>query len=321
MTPRHRINIMNLCADIIWDTKTAAKIPSFLRALGIKELSHTDPSFGKKDYVRETLSKCDDKALQQFAIDLLDIYKNGCHKIWSEEIEQFNKHLSDLQRTLVEIQGADHRKSVGLRQLFYGGKYKPDIFIQADGFMCDRSNNLLDYRGSFSTSGITVSDIDRYFLGQNRDQIEIARMYKTSMQYECEQIFYQAYFAQFIKPYLENKHRAPIALLPQVYLNWDPLTQKQRGYKLVNQRVDFLWYGPNHFPLVIEIDGPSHWEFPDVGYRVQCEFDRDLMDRGFHIRRFTNDEIRSWHSQNRLEEEVKSLFSRYLNQAKNKSVA
>ena len=317
MRPRHRINIIDQCAHLIWDSKTADEIRPFFRALGINKLSSSNPSSGKKGYVKETLSQCDDKALQQFAIDLLDIYKNGCHKIWSGEIEQFNKYLSDLERTLSEIHSAEDRKSLGLKQLFYGCKYKPDIIINADGFMSDRSGNSLDYRGSFSASGITVSDIDKYFLGQNRDQMEIARSCGNSMQVECEIIFYHAYFVQFIKPYLENKNSAPIALLPQVYLNWDPFTKKQRGYKLVNQKVDFLWYGPNHFPLVIEIDGPSHWEFPDVGYRVQCEFDRDLMDRGFHIRRFTNEEIRSWHSDGKLEEKVKSIFSRYLRQAKN----
>ena len=321
MRPRHRINIIDQCAHIIWDTKTASKIPPFLRALGIKELSQTDPSFGKKDYVRETLAECDDKAIWEFSKDLLDYYKHDRSPPFSGEFEQFNKCKSDLERTLAEMHSAEESKSLGLKQLFYGCKYKPDIIINANGFMSDRSGNSLDYRGSFSASGVTVSDIDKYFLGQNRDQMEIARFCGNSMQVECEILFYHAYFVQFIKPYLENKNSAPIALLPQVYLNWDPFTKKQRGYKLVNQKVDFLWYGPNHFPLVIEIDGPSHWEFPDVGYRVQCEFDRDLMDRGFHIRRFTNDEIRSWHSQNRLEEEVKSLFSRYLRHAKNKSVA
>ena len=74
MRPRHRINIIDQCAHIIWDTKTADEIRPFLIALGINKLSSNNPSSGKKGYVKETLSKCDDKALQQFAIDLLDIY-------------------------------------------------------------------------------------------------------------------------------------------------------------------------------------------------------------------------------------------------------
>ena len=43
MTPGHRINLIDQCAYLIWDTKFANDIPHFMRELGIEKLSTTDP--------------------------------------------------------------------------------------------------------------------------------------------------------------------------------------------------------------------------------------------------------------------------------------
>ena len=50
------------------------------------------------------------------------------------------------------------------------------------------------------------------------------------------------------------------ALIPQVYLYYDPQTLKQRGYKLFeHQKMDFLMIFSHKDRIVIEIDGKQHY--------------------------------------------------------------
>ena len=50
------------------------------------------------------------------------------------------------------------------------------------------------------------------------------------------------------------------ALIPQVYLYYDPQTLKQRGYKLFeHQKMDFLMVFSHKDRVVIEIDGKQHY--------------------------------------------------------------
>ena len=52
------------------------------------------------------------------------------------------------------------------------------------------------------------------------------------------------------------------ALLPQVYLYYDPLTQAERGYKLFeHQKMDFLMIFSHRNRVVIEIDGKQHYHY------------------------------------------------------------
>ena len=317
MNPGHKSSLIEQCANLIWDTKYANEIPVFMQRLGIEKQSTANPYANKRTYVTDTLYNNDDRTVLNFSNNLLVHLKLGNHSSKSKEIETWYKCRSDLERILLEIRNCPSN-TVGLKQIFYACQYKPELITQADGFMADKKNCSLDYRGPFSHTGITWDNVLDYFMSKEITLWDLSDRYDKAIAPRCEKLFYEAYTKQFINTGFEISN-CEIALLPQVYVNWDPYTKEQRGYKLVNQRVDFLWYGPNHFPLIIEIDGPSHWEFPDE-YCVQCRTDRDLMDLGFHIRRFTNDEILSWHNHGELEKEVKSLFSGYLLQAKNKSL-
>jgi very-short-patch-repair endonuclease len=90
------------------------------------------------------------------------------------------------------------------------------------------------------------------------------------------------------------------ALLPQVYLHYDPYTRShyQPGTSppLQRQRMDFLLLLPNSIRIVIECDGQQHYA-DDTGkasprrYATMMAEDRDLRLRGYEVYRFGGVEL------------------------------
>jgi len=104
-----------------------------------------------------------------------------------------------------------------------------------------------------------------------------------------EEIFFKTYMFDISKEWRENF----FALLPQVYLHYDPYTVKQRanGDKpLKRQRMDFLLLFSNKQRVVIEIDGKQHYSVNNVAnpslYAEMVKEDRRLKLAGYEIYRF-----------------------------------
>ncbi|KAB2901127.1 MAG: hypothetical protein F9K35_05965 [Burkholderiaceae bacterium] len=89
------------------------------------------------------------------------------------------------------------------------------------------------------------------------------------------------------------------ALIPQVYLHYDPYTRRQRGDEqfLTRQRMDFLLMFEQGVRVVIEIDGRQHYAVPDADsldryiahpqrYAEMVAEDRRLKLMGYEVYRF-----------------------------------
>jgi len=96
------------------------------------------------------------------------------------------------------------------------------------------------------------------------------------------------------------------ALIPQVYLHYDPYTKRQLGDRsgqLKRQRMDFLLLMPRRGRVVLEIDGRQHYATPDgradpARYAEMVAEDRALRLDGYEVYRFgahelTNDGART----------------------------
>jgi very-short-patch-repair endonuclease len=88
------------------------------------------------------------------------------------------------------------------------------------------------------------------------------------------------------------------ALLPQVYLHYDPLTRKQRGGQpsaLVRERMDFLLLLPRRVRVVIEVDGKQHYAEGDIAspelYSEMVAEDRRLRLQSYEVYRFGGYEL------------------------------
>ncbi|WP_329235388.1 hypothetical protein [Streptomyces canus] len=98
--------------------------------------------------------------------------------------------------------------------------------------------------------------------------------------------------------YREDLSAVP-ALLPEIWVHWDPRTVRERGaLALQNLRMDFLMLLPGTRRVVLEVDGMQHYTrkegtLPDSAkYAATMAGDRDLKFRGYEIFRFGHDELR-----------------------------
>jgi len=82
------------------------------------------------------------------------------------------------------------------------------------------------------------------------------------------------------------------ALIPQVYLHYDPLTARQRGDEKVleRQRMDFLLLLDGNIRVVIEVDGKQHYAEGEKAsprlYAALVAEDRRLRLAGYELYRF-----------------------------------
>ena len=108
-----------------------------------------------------------------------------------------------------------------------------------------------------------------------------------------EQLLFRTYFECFRSTLGD---RLP-ALIPQVYLHYDPYTARQlRGQKrLPRQRMDFLLLFSSYQRIVIEVDGKQHYSAGDIAsppkYADMVRADRDLRLGGYEVYRFGGAEL------------------------------
>lgn len=107
-----------------------------------------------------------------------------------------------------------------------------------------------------------------------------------------------AQLALFVAYYDYAKLHEPLfALLPEVWLHWDPLSRTQRGEDAyLNQRMDFLMLLPGFRRVVLEVDGEQHYTTPAGKpspriYSDTTRGDRDLRLSGYEVYRFSGYEL------------------------------
>lgn len=104
-------------------------------------------------------------------------------------------------------------------------------------------------------------------------------------------------FRSYYKLYATWRGRLP-ALIPQVYLHYDPYTERDRGRRgpLARQRMDFLLLLPRGARVIVEVDGKQHYADGDLAspkrYAQMVAEDRRLRLNGYEVYRFGGAELR-----------------------------
>lgn len=135
------------------------------------------------------------------------------------------------------------------------------------------------------------------------------RLFK-SLDNKAERNVFTAYYRHFASQSPELP-----ALIPQVYLHYDPYTARQlQGAKnLERQRMDFLMLFGRGIRVVLEVDGKQHYSTPDGAaspklYSEMVAADRQLKLAGYELYRFGGLEVTS----NQPETMLKDFFERLL---------
>jgi hypothetical protein len=149
------------------------------------------------------------------------------------------------------------------------------------------------------------------------------RLARSPGEYAIFKTFYSRY------PALLGEDKVP-ALIPQVYLHYDPYTQRHRGDEkfLARQRMDFLLMLEKGVRIVIEVDGRHHYAHADSGhpemmiadsgrYAEMAAEDRRLRLSGYEIYRFGGGEfadvdISTWEVGPDSRQLVESFFDKLL---------
>jgi very-short-patch-repair endonuclease len=155
--------------------------------------------------------------------------------------------------------------------------------------------SVLIYDETITSDGLTWNDLKSWWINYPQNNISLHKRLRNSLDPNAEDFFYKTYYSHF------NTHiftDVP-ALIPQVYLHYDPYTLKQlsNGSRIPRQRMDFLLLLPQNEKIIIEIDGKHHYSRNNntspcpIKYAEMVSEDRKLRLKGYEVYRFGGYEL------------------------------
>lgn len=208
--------------------------------------------------------------------------------------------------------------------IFASDGLKPEfIFTDAvnnDIAIVKNEENCLVFDKHIPKSGLKWDDLVAWWTvskyhnieEENVDRELYKRLYKT-LDKALEQPFFNLYYKLFKE---ELGGNLP-ALIPQVYLHYDPRTILElKGKKrLERQRMDFLMLLSNRHRIVIEIDGKHHYADGDKAspklYSDMVAEDRRMKLAGYDLYRFGGHELTFGDVDKIVEDFFRKLFYKY----------
>ena len=156
-----------------------------------------------------------------------------------------------------------------------------------------KDDALLAYDVPVGERGLTWRDVESWWSRRQNVPAEQAKrqlwLRLTSVCADAspaQELFFRAYY-----DYAKD-HDPLFAILPEVWLHWDPVSRTQRGDDAyLNQRMDFLMLLPGLRRIVFEVDGKQHYA-TSTGVPSPCIYsattrgDRDLRLSGYEVYRF-----------------------------------
>lgn len=174
--------------------------------------------------------------------------------------------------------------------------------INNDIVILEHAESCLIYDRPIGRDGLRWSELVEWWRATHPDEPSPAKALGTrlnaSLASDGERTLFAEYFRQFRGAFSD---RLP-ALVPQVYLHYDPETVRRLAGRdgLVRQRMDFLLLLPSRQRIVLEVDGRQHFSSRDGSasletYAVMAAADRDLRLSGYEVFRFgANEVVGSW---------------------------
>ena len=237
-----------------------------------------------------------------------------------------DKDFYECISTRVGVQGQ-------VKNIIFAAKYKPEIAfddaLNNDIRITRNENHCLIYNRSIPSSGVMWNDLVEWYAAENNltdgQNPEVAFITRLC---DCLDTSFKANGAKagpetwMLQAYYNLKKELGIdlpALIPQVYLYYDPQTLKQRGYKLFeHQKMDFLMIFSHKDRIVIEIDGKQHYAEGTTAspklYSEMVRAHREMSLLGYDVYRFGGYEFMGADAdetvKNKVLESIKQFFVR-----------
>lgn len=196
---------------------------------------------------------------------------------------------------IVSTQAATSRRP---KNLVFGSPTKPDIRIRDavnnDIEVVDNPEGVLVYDRRIGAEGIRWRDLQVWW--KETRSIDDPEDAKSSLYKRLRSSIPSSsppqilLFDLYHEIYADAVPDLP-ALLPEVWLHWDPKTVRERGADaLLRFRMDFLMLLPNGLRVVLEVDGLHHYSVGSrpspTEYAKNMRADRDLKLSGYEVFRF-----------------------------------
>jgi very-short-patch-repair endonuclease len=210
------------------------------------------------------------------------------------------------------------------KNLIFASAVKPDLrfrdAVNNDIEIVTNADKVLVYDRPIGAEGLRWSDLQLWWSetkGIANDKDAKETLYRRLL--EClptnsppQRLLFDSFFRSF----RDHIPKLP-ALLPEVWLHWDPKTVKERGSDSLSRfRMDFLMLLPNGVRVVIEVDGAQHYSNPDgradcSRYAEMVAADRDLKLYGYEVFRFGGAELQGNSAPGLVKSFFELLFKRF----------
>lgn len=212
----------------------------------------------------------------------------------------------------------------GPKNLIFASPDKPDLrfrdALDNDVEIVTNADKVLVYDRPIGNDGLRWNDLQQWW--SDTEQIADTTQAKRSLYARLKASLprnsppQSLLFDAFFKGFRGAVPNLP-ALLPEVWLHWDPRTVKERGPDaLLRFRMDFLLLLPQGVRVVIEVDGKHHYA-DTVGsadvlrYAQMVKADRELKLVGYEVFRFGAAELLAPASKAEVKDFFEKLFKRY----------
>jgi very-short-patch-repair endonuclease len=211
------------------------------------------------------------------------------------------------------VRGVDGRPK---NLIFASRGPKPEIgfadAINNDIVILSGEESCLVYDRPIGPSGLLWSDLVAWWseLAPGGDAASLGKRLQESLASDAERKLFAVYFKVY-RPALGD---ALPALLPQVYLHYDPAVVKTLRHRLPlpRQRMDFLILLPGRQRIVLEVDGKHHFADGEIAslkvYSEMVSADRELRLAGYEVYRFGANELVSPGAEKLVAEFFEKLF-------------
>ncbi len=300
-------DLQEAIADALSEEKAydLAKVCEFF---GLEPQDKDDPFTSKRIYVRSRLKNKPD-------VFLIELAKRVHERYHSEKLGAILKQLAG--------------KGVAgkVKNLICAANGpKPEIVlldsVSNDIQIVQNEQYCLVYDKPIPEHGLLWTDLVAWWREQEsngtlkRKELEVSlyERLRRSLVSEPEKLVFNTYFSQF----RNRLGDALLALIPQVYLHYDPYTISQltNGKRLARQRMDFLLLFSNHIRVVLEVDGKQHYAEQEQAspqrYATMVSEDRRLRLAGYEIYRFGGYELQGEAGRQVVVKFFHSLFKRHM---------
>ncbi|PRI10506.1 hypothetical protein [Leucobacter massiliensis] len=226
------------------------------------------------------------------------------------ELEVAGQLRLDLSNLLAEHDRAGGVDAPAKNLIFAANGPKPELVLRDavnnDIEIVRNGEYCLVYNQPIPTDGLTFARLIEWWRAHEgfeesvsaRDVgIDLHKRLRASLgENSVELLVFDTYAAR----YKDNQFDIP-ALIPQVYLHFDPATQASRraagesGSPLARQRMDFLLLFSSRHRVVLEVDGKQHYSTGNVAsptlYSEMVAEDRRLRLAGYEVYRFGGAEL------------------------------